>query len=506
MPWSKTSEAPANIQELNGVSLTLEQMNWIARVADAIPDKKYSWAIAISKFKKSFVIDGSSWKRRDTKEKEYSKLQVDGSLSVPADLYVNKQDNGRYKIISVSTAALKDREGETFTVDAIDYEIAQALKTGEYPEFRVFHKRPLGIGRVKSMKRVGIFAVEEGESYDDPFSLEVCEKMLSHNTGKWKTSRGFKVLEASGGCPHCGESLLIREKHMTAGFRCPKCLKVNSGFKGSLDDTRFLKTKTFDITVTDVPAVPWTGVAAFVHTNKQEAVMKKEILKKRLLKAGLSEDVIDERLKDITDETLKSFDNVPMAEVLKEFKQDSDEDEEDDPIDDPEDDPSEDEDSEEVGEKEYRDKEQVFVLDPTVLKEFAKIANEQASFVLKELLEGATLETEGDEVTKEIETIEELKEEVQGLRDVIERLLEKDEDRLKELIAETPRGSTLRISRFKSSKIPKLLKPEDQVEDEEEDGEEEVTVPVKKKKELSGKIIDADGHVSGSMTEFLRHD
>jgi hypothetical protein len=234
--------------------------------------------------------------------------------------------------------------------------------------------------------------------------------------------------------------------------------------------------------------------------------MKKEILKKRLLKAGLSEDVIDERLKDITDETLKSFDNVPMAEVLKEFKQDPDEDEEDDPIDDPEDDPSEDEDSEEVGEKEYRDKEQVFVLDPTVLKEFAKIANEQASIVLKELLEGATLETEGDEVTKEVETLDELKEQVEELTLAIEKLIQKDEDRLKELIAETPRGSTLRISRFKSSKTPKLLKPEDQAEDEEEDGEEEVTVPVKKKKELSGKIIDADGHVSGSMTEFLRHD
>jgi ribosomal protein S27AE len=497
MPWSKPSDAPANIQKLNGVSLTLEQMNWIANVADGVKGK-YAWAIAISKFKKSFIVDGDSWKKRDKEEKEFS------------DLLIEKQQNGRYKIVSVSTAAIEDREGETFTVNAIDYEIKRAKETGEYPEFRVFHTKPLGIGRVKSMRRVGIFAVDEGESYDDPFSLAVCEKMLRQNDGRWKTSRGFFVLEASGGCPKCGESLLIREKHMVAGFRCPKCGNTNLGFKGSLNDTRFLKTKTFDITVTDVPAVPWTGVSAFLSNNQEVvmASMTKKELKKRLIKAGLSEEDIEARLSTISEETLKSFDGIPDAEILKEFT--DDESDESDEIDD---DPEEDNDTPPVHKekkpvaKEPTD-EQVFTLDPAVLKEFARIANKEATEVLSELLEGATLETETDpdEVTKEVEAITELKEEIMALKDVVEKLLKGDETRLKELYSEAPRGSQLRISGFKSTKecAPKK-KPVDT--EEELDGEEEEdTLPTKKKvtKETNGTIVGADGTVSNSMTDFIR--
>ncbi|MFA5036796.1 MAG: hypothetical protein WC479_06440, partial [Candidatus Izemoplasmatales bacterium] len=76
MPWSKVSEAPANIQKLNGVALTLEQMNWIANVADGVKGK-YAWAIAISKFKQSFSVDGDSWKKRDAEAKEFSDLLIE---------------------------------------------------------------------------------------------------------------------------------------------------------------------------------------------------------------------------------------------------------------------------------------------------------------------------------------------------------------------------------------------------------------------------------------------
>jgi predicted RNA-binding Zn-ribbon protein involved in translation (DUF1610 family)/arsenate reductase-like glutaredoxin family protein len=466
-------------------------MNWIARVADAIPDKKLNWAIAISKFKKSFTVDGDSWKKNASEEKEYSELQLDGALSVPTDVTVEKQANGRYKIVSVSTAALEDREGETFTVKAIDYEIKEAKRTGEYPEFRVFHTEPLGIGRVKSMKRVGIFAVEEGESYDDPFSLEVCEKMLSRNDGKWRTSRGFKVLEASGGCPECGESILVREKHMHVGYICPVCKHVNLGFKGSLTKTRFLKTKTFDITVTDTPAVPWTGVAAYSPSqNGSEEIMKKELLRKRLLKAGISEDVIDERLKSISEDVLKSFDDIPMAEILKEFADE----------DDPEEDQDDVEEDDDTVSKE-NSKEQVFVLDPAVLKEFARISNEQARTVLKEFLDGATLETEPDEnVTKEIETLDELKEMVQDLTDAVNALTEKDETRLKELVADAPRGSSLRINRFKEA--PKKVVKKPAVTDDVEEDEDDTEDPKAVKKEF-GVIVGSDGKAAKNMTEFV---
>lgn len=466
MPWSKVSDAPANIRQLNGVDLTLDQMNWIANVADGVKGE-YAWAIAISKFKKSFKVEGDSWTKNTTEEKEFS------------DVIVEKQDNGKYKIISVSTAALKDREGETFTTQAIDYEIEQAKSTGEYPEFKVFHVKPLGIGRVKSMKRVGIFAVEEGESYDDAFSLDVCEKMLSTNDGRWKMSRGFKVLEESGGCPHCGESLLIRTKHMVAGFRCPSCNKVYLGSKGSLNGVRFLKTKTFDITVTDVPAVPWTGVAAF-PSNGQEDFMNKKELKKRLLNAGLSEEAIDSRLDLIAEETLKSFDDIPDAEILKEFQEESE------------------------GGKE----EQLFTLDEAVLKEFSRIAKEQ----LTDLLEGAVLESEDDEDVEEkeasiLETLGAIQDQLKELSDAVSLLTEKDDKRLKEMISDAPRGSTLKISRFKNlpPKKSSVNEDEDDIEDEEDDEEE--YIPTKKSKEFKeslGKIVGSDGVVAKTMTDFVR--
>lgn len=50
-----------------------------------------------------------------------------------------KENDGLYDLVSVSTAAVEDREGETFTVKAIDYDIERALQTGVYPEYRVFH-------------------------------------------------------------------------------------------------------------------------------------------------------------------------------------------------------------------------------------------------------------------------------------------------------------------------------------------------------------------------------
>ena len=486
MPWSKVEEAPANIRSLNGIPLTLEQVNWIAKVADGIgSENKYNWAIAISKFKKSFKVEGDSWVKVDseTEEKEFS------------DVLVEKQSNGRYKIVSVSTAALEDREGETFTVKAIDYEIEESKRTGEYPEFRVFHTKPLGIGRVKSMNRVGIFAVEEGESYDDPFSLEVCEKMLSNNNGKWRTSRGFKVLEASGDCQNCGESLLLRTKHMSVGYKCPTCGTVNLGLKGSLGNTRFLRTKTFDITVTDMPAVPWTGVAAFLQ-NDQEAGMNKKELRKKLLNAGLSEEAVDARLSTITDETLKSFDDIPEAEVLKEF-----------------------DDLEETASSE-----QTFTLDEAVLKEFDRISKRNIGAIIektiREVFDGAILEAEGgsgDVVTKEYtDLLAEVQEQLKELSEKVDTLLENEEDRLKELVAAAPRGSSLRISRFKSAagvpgkkkRMPQTL-PEEDMEDVEEmeDGEEDdmENVPLKKKKkEFSDGVIGADGTQFSSMTEFVR--
>jgi hypothetical protein len=414
MPYSKLADA--RIKELDGVPLTLSQVNAIAAMADAIgsDSNKNGWAIAISNFKKTHSKSGGSWVESKKTEKDFS------------DVVVEKQENGRYKIIAISTVAIKDLENETFTTDAMDYEVKEVKQTGDYPEFRVFHKKYLGIGKVTKMSRVGIFAVDEGESYDDPFSLSVCEKMLSNNKdGKWKVSRGFVVLEASGACSDCGSILKVRTKHMAVGFQCPTCKSVHLNYKGTLDGLRFLKTKTFDITVTDVPAVPWTGVQAFPFSTRleQEVTMNKKQLKEKLIEAGLEEKEIDARLDDLTPEALKEFDGIPVAEVLKEFSKKSDKEEDTDG--------------------------DFFTLDPSVLKEFTNIVHEE----VEKSLDGMEIDIEDSEEFKEYsETLNTVVEQQKEILTMLKELQSVVVTKEKEDDEETPRKFRILRSKSKDKK------------------------------------------------------
>jgi hypothetical protein len=469
VPYSSISEA--RIKKLDGVSLTLSQINAITRMADAIGGDK-GWPIAISNFKKSHKISNDSWVEDSEKEKELS------------NAYITKQDNGKFKITAVSTAALKDRDGETYTTEAIDYDIMLSKETKQYPEFRVFHCKYLGIGKVQKMSRVGIFAIDEGESYDDAFSLDVCNKMLTNNTdGKWRVSRGFLVLEASGICPDCGEGLLIRAKHMKVGFRCPTCKAIQLGNQGSLSNLRFLKTKTLDVTITDTPAVPWTGASAIpVDLSHMEVTMDKKVLKERLLKAGIEESLIDDRLNALTPDMLKEFDDIPEAMILKEFQADHEDGK----------------DSEDLDEN-------TFTLDPAVLKEFGKIVDD----VVSSRLEGLQIEVEESE-EKEVPDLVELKESVQAMKESIEeikklltgtRTKETDEE-------DIPRTSRLKVLRTKA------VHPSDDEEDPESDeegnepkGKSKGKMPFKKDKDKEYDdgvaIMASDGTKFDSMTSLV---
>jgi hypothetical protein len=400
-----------------------------------------------------------------------------------------KEADGRYKIVAVSTAALKDRDGETFDVAAIDYDARAAAKHGDYPEFRMFHKKGLKIGKVEKMKRVGIFAVDEGHSYTDQFSLEVCEKMLSTNDGKWRTSRGFYVVEASGDCPVCKESLLIQTKHMVAGFRCPSCNAVHMSSRGVLGDMHFRKARTFDVTVTDNPSVPWTGVSAFKENSSLEDLeMTKQQLEKKLLDAGISKEAIAARLEGLSEEQLKEFSDIPFATMLKEFGNDAGEEEEYDTI----------------------------ALDEESLKEFGKIVRavirEEMGTVIKEqvaaAIEGLEIDIAdlgGMEVDfKEAPQFVELKEAVDSLTEKVEKLLTSDEQRLKEMLEETPRAGKLRIRRYKKASPPGDEEDDDEDDDEMDDDEDVYDKKTGHRQKESGLIIvGADGKTAKSMTEFV---
>jgi len=470
MPYSKTSDAPANIRKLNGVSLTTAQVNWIANVADNIPKHKVDnpWAVAIAQFKRSFKVEDDKWVKRNTEKK--------------SGFYVEKQQDGTYEIVAVSTVAMPDLEDETFSTKAMDYDIEHAYKEQSFPEFRAFLRKGLGFGKVTKMTRVGIFAVDSGVSYDDPFSIQVCEKMLVDNDGTWKVSRGFRVLEVSGGCPKCGEDILLKMKHMLVGFRCPNCGNVNVTYKGTLKGVQFRKARTFDVTVTDVPAVPFTGVQAFpmMEDLTKELKMDKATIKQKFLDAGVDEELIDARLKDVDEEILKefNFDAIPDAIALKEFL--GDEDTDDTPP---------------------ADAEDVFEIDEEVLKQLSdtlgaavlKSVQEVIRDEVRNVLDGLTIDVDGMEgvevEVKELPGIDQLKEQIQGLTEAVESLLDKEENRLKQMLEDAPRNGKLRIRRFK------MPENEDLEDEEDEDTIEE--------KDLEGVVIGGDGSKYQTMTEMV---
>jgi hypothetical protein len=463
MPYSSLAEA--RIKKLSGTSLTLAQVNSIAAMADAIGEN--GWPIAINKFKKSYHVEGNAWVKNESEDKEYS------------DLIISKE-NDKWRIIAISTAAFKDYDGETFTTQCIDYDAAAAKQYNDYPEFRMFHKNGMGFGKVTKMRRIGPFAVDEGFAYDDSFSKQVCEKILASNDGKWRVSRGFYVQEVSGDCPSCNTQLLLQQKHMIVGFRCPTCKSVHLS-KGALKEIRFLKARTFDITVTDIPCVPYTGVGAYKdNIVMEDFVMNKKELRKKLIDAGIEEAAVDERLKDVTETQLKELSDLPDAQILKEFVEEVPED------------------------KEHSD-EQTFVLDDAVLDSFAKIVKKEVAEQLAEQLGNMEIQVadlEGFDLDlKELPQLVELLTAVKDLSSKIDKLLEGDKERVEKMLGDLPRAGKLRIRRFKAAE-----KDEEDMEDEEdtEDGEEPIPGKKISKKSLQdGVVLGPEGQVAGSMTEFV---
>ena len=86
-PYSKIEDAPENMKKLDGVSLTLDQINQIAKVADEIGvnKEKNGYAIAKSQFKKSHKIKDGKWVKMADEEGNIelnSKKKADNSVKV----------------------------------------------------------------------------------------------------------------------------------------------------------------------------------------------------------------------------------------------------------------------------------------------------------------------------------------------------------------------------------------------------------------------------------------
>jgi len=191
------------------------------------------------------------------------KQKTSGVEQTKEGIYVYKtevQEEWQDRWLAVSTHETWDLQGEMFTKEAMDYDIAKAQQTGEYPELRLFHVRGFKLGKCDSMARIGDYAVDQGYWYDTPFAQAMKEIVLK-NEGRWRVSRGFHAVEASGLCPECGVGLTVRPLNFIVGAPCPACRTWITPSK--LTQLKHVKARTFDLTITDVPAVPSTAVAAY---------------------------------------------------------------------------------------------------------------------------------------------------------------------------------------------------------------------------------------------------
>lgn len=175
-------------------------------------------------------------------------------------LYTYKDDiSDRW--VAVSTVQTVDKQNETFTTTAMDKGIARAQRLKEYPELRLWHVRGFKLGMCDYMSRVGIYAVDQGYWHQTPFA-QAMKDLVVANDGRWRVSRGFFPVKAAGQCTSCGTDLSVGPWNFMLGVRCGVCGSYYAKPR-MLKDLRHLETVTFDITLTDVPAVADTAVTAY---------------------------------------------------------------------------------------------------------------------------------------------------------------------------------------------------------------------------------------------------
>jgi len=188
-------------------------------------------------------------------------FEVDGgTLGDVFDLKIKEALQHRW--VLTSTYEMVDLQGETFTTDAIDFSIWYANKFNEFPELRMYHVRAFKLGMTDKMQRLGRWEVDQGYWNKTAFAHAV-KRLVREQAGKWKVSKGFFSVEATGDCPMCDNGLIVRPINYILGITCKQCQAVLPKPITMIQHVRHTKAITYDNTVTDVPAVPVTAIAAY---------------------------------------------------------------------------------------------------------------------------------------------------------------------------------------------------------------------------------------------------
>jgi hypothetical protein len=116
---------------------------------------------------------------------------------------VIKQANGLYRWNSISSNNIKDRDGETLSLKALQADVARTKMFGDDSHLRFYHI-PYDIGGAPDYRAIidGML-VESGEYYDEPISKQIAKYQMDHPEGLdgsgWGTSIGFLGMPDSTG-------------------------------------------------------------------------------------------------------------------------------------------------------------------------------------------------------------------------------------------------------------------------------------------------------------------
>lgn len=185
MPYTKLSEINPSLKGIKP-ALDLEQANHIASMADAITDVDSPWAVAISNFKKAYVVEGDKWVKKQVKEGE----------EVQSGVKAVTEDGKNYVILETMNAFM-DREKEIFSTQSIENYVDFVAKIGRKDRVRFWHVPGTDFATVVWQGMPGRFLLEVAEVDDTAFGRKMFEVLSSPQDypetlpDGWGTSHGY---------------------------------------------------------------------------------------------------------------------------------------------------------------------------------------------------------------------------------------------------------------------------------------------------------------------------
>jgi len=124
-------------------------------------------------------------------EKALKKFEIGEYATKGAFYPVVKGVDGKDWWLAFSATAFLDREEEIISRKAMDYGVADADRTGERGDLRLFHLPGSRVGSKEVQLREGCFLIEAGR-WDETDVAVAAKSSLKESPEKWKTSIGFE--------------------------------------------------------------------------------------------------------------------------------------------------------------------------------------------------------------------------------------------------------------------------------------------------------------------------